>query len=53
MSCVLGLTEEVYKTEVPFFKNHVCRVQIFSFVIMTRYKLSASTFVNQRNRNKE
>ena len=35
------------------FKNHVCSMQIFSFVITTRYKLNASTVVNQRNRNKE
>ena len=35
------------------FKDLFCWVQVFSFVIATRCKLSESTVVNQRNRNKE
>ena len=46
-------TNQVYKTTVPSFKNHVEWVQDLSFVITTRYKLSASTVVNQQNKNKE
>ena len=46
-------TKQVYKTKVPSLKNYICRVQDFSFVTVTSYKLRASTVVNQQNKNKE
>ena len=46
-------TKQVYKTKVPSLKNYICRVQDFSFVTVTSYKLRASTVVNHQNKIKE
>ena len=50
-------TINIYKTSLQdwgsFLESHVFLIQVFSFVITTRYKLSASTVMNRRNRNKE